>query len=405
MLLGYKQAALVTAIAEGRERLHLVGGSIRGGKSHGGLFGYNLWTQSRDRRIAYGLAAPTRDALEFNVIEPLCKIAEDLGLSHYENRQRGWLNIEGIQHRYYTASSPRTKKRIGGATLGGLFIDEIASLDYDWYQLARSRCSVRGAKIIATFNPEGPAHWVKKNLVDRADSLGGRTWHFTFDDNPTLPEEVKASYKQDYSGIFYDRMIRGLWAAGVGLIYPRYTVEAPPNERPVDTAAGFDYAISGIWACVLFQKFREAGWYAVGEIRRDATGTETRADKDLIAILKDFLPRRGRGIICYADAAMYNFVKKQIWEAGLSFRYPDKHVVDGLRTVDARLSSQALKVAPACTHLIDELDSYTWDEEATKKGKDEPVKVNDHSLDGTRYFVTGLGDQMVEQPGYMWKER
>lgn len=34
--------------------------------------------------------------------------------------------------------------------------------------------------------------------------------HFTMDDNLSLDEKIKARYEGMYSGVFYDRYIRGL---------------------------------------------------------------------------------------------------------------------------------------------------------------------------------------------------
>ncbi len=44
-----------------------------------------------------------------------------------------------------------------------------------------------------------------------------------------------------------------------------------------------------------------------------------------------------------------------------------------------------LSIHRSCTGLLTELPSYVWDEKASLKGEDKPLKVDDHSVDGLRY--------------------
>jgi hypothetical protein len=43
--------------------------------------------------------------------------------------------------------------------------------------------------------------------------------HFMLDDNPNLPDEYKANIRRSYSGMWYKRMILGMWVLAEGLIY------------------------------------------------------------------------------------------------------------------------------------------------------------------------------------------
>lgn len=43
--------------------------------------------------------------------------------------------------------------------------------------------------------------------------------HFTMADNLALDPAVRARYETMYTGVFYDRYIRGLWVAAEGRIY------------------------------------------------------------------------------------------------------------------------------------------------------------------------------------------
>ena len=42
-------------------------------------------------------------------------------------------------------------------------------------------------------------------------------------DNPGLSEKTLQRYQDMFSGVFYDRYVRGLWVLAEGLIYPMFT--------------------------------------------------------------------------------------------------------------------------------------------------------------------------------------
>ena len=46
--------------------------------------------------------------------------------------------------------------------------------------------------------------------------------HFTMDDNLSLSEKIKERYRSMYTGVFYRRYIRGLWAMAEGIIYDMF---------------------------------------------------------------------------------------------------------------------------------------------------------------------------------------
>jgi hypothetical protein len=65
----------------------------------------------------------------------------------------------------------------------------------------------------------------------------------------------------------------------------------------------------------------------------------------------------------------------------------DNRVLHGIQLMTGLLSTDRLKVSTRCRGFISEAPGYSWDEDQTKKGKDAPIKVADHSLDGGRYAI------------------
>lgn len=51
-------------------------------------------------------------------------------------------------------------------------------------------------------------------------------------DNPGLTEKVVEQYESMFSGVFYDRFIRGLWILAEGLVYPHFGEHCVVDEEP-----------------------------------------------------------------------------------------------------------------------------------------------------------------------------
>jgi hypothetical protein len=67
-------------------------------------------------------------------------------------------------------------------------------------------------------------------------------------------------------------------------------------------------------------------------------------------------------------------------------RGADHDVIDGIRTVQTGLTSGMLKIHVSCEDLIKEMSTYAWDEAAGERGKEQPIKANDHGPDALRYL-------------------
>jgi hypothetical protein len=86
------------------------------------------------------------------------------------------------------------------------------------------------------------------------------------------------------------------------------------------------------------------------------------------------------------DPSAASFIA-QLRRDGLTPVPGDNAVLDGIREVSSLLASNRLRVHRSCVGLIEEIPGYVWDEKAVGQGRDEPLKINDHGCDGTRYLT------------------
>ena len=62
----------------------------------------------------------------------------------------------------------------------------------------------------------------------------------------------------------------------------------------------------------------------------------------------------------------------------------------GISRTQKALTFHILTVSPRQENLIRELSVYGYDPKSIEKGKEEPVKVDDHCVDGLRYLIMGV---------------
>lgn len=74
----------------------------------------------------------------------------------------------------------------------------------------------------------------------------------------------------------------------------------------------------------------------------------------------------------------------------VSVKEADNSVALGISRVQKCLVFDVLQVSPSQKNLIREFGSYEYDKKALEKGKEVPVKIDDHCMDALRYLVMGM---------------
>jgi PBSX family phage terminase large subunit len=383
--------------------VNLAEGSIRSGKTASSLLRWLIYVASAPRGGALVVVGRTRDSLNRNVFGPLMDPALFGPLAahtHYTNGA-ATARILGRTVHVLGASDAKAEKVLRGLTCAGAYVDELTVISEDFFQQLLGRCSVEGAQIFATTNPDSPAHWVRRKFLDRIRDLPDwRVWHFALDDNPALAETVKQRYRRMYTGLWYRRFILGEWVAADGAVYDMWDparhiipwATLPPMERML--ALGVDYGTTNATAALMLG-VADGRLYLVDEWRHDpVTATARLTDGQLSAGLRAWLdgePHTPHGdtprpewVAVDPSAASFRL---QLFRDGITPHEADNDVGRGISLVATLLAEGRLKVSDRCQGFITEAPGYSWDPAATEKGEDRPLKVADHSLDGGRYAV------------------
>lgn len=405
------------SIVESQARINMWTGAIRSGKTISSLLRWLLYIANEAPKSGeLFMVGQTLQTLERNLLGPL-QDPEVFGeLSRYVTHTPGASHavILGRRVALVGATDVKAFKRIRGATGAGAYVDELSLLPANFLTELLGRLSLPGAKLFGTTNPDGPAHWLKTEYIDRAADLGMRHFTFTLDDNPSLAADYVAAIKAEHRGLWYRRLILGEWVAAEGTVYESWAPERMTVDRLPRIgrwfSLGLDYGTTNPLDAVL------VGWgtdpddldpvtgraaqrlYVGAEWRHDPKVAKVRlSDAQHAARLGEWLQQLPRedgttdtgvrpDFVCI-DPSAASLIEHLSLERWHGITPADNSVLDGIRTVSSLMSTDRLRVHSSCAPLISELASYSWDDKATEKGQDKPLKVADHAVDALRYGI------------------
>jgi len=366
-------------------------GAVRSGKTVAEITSFMMWSLSTFENEAFIVAAKSMGALKRNVLQPMFKILSAKGIDYTYNRSAEDPHIVVGTNVYYLfgANNEKSQDTLQGLTAAGAYADEIALFPKSFVDQMLARCSVEGAKVFVNCNPQGPYHWFKQEFIDQAKSKRVLYLHFTMDDNLSLSERVKERYRRMFTGVFFKRYILGLWVLAEGLIYDMFsdkhrvaTVDRPYIEYYVSCDYGTQNPMAfGLWG-------KHAGtWYKVKEYHY--SGREQARQKDneeYYDDLVDFVgPLNVKGLIVDPSAASWIATIRK--KGRFRVVKAKNDVLEGIQNVATALSQGLILYNDCCMETFREYGSYVWNAKAGERGQDEPLKLNDHHMDGDRYFV------------------
>ncbi|MCI8501791.1 MAG: PBSX family phage terminase large subunit [Oscillospiraceae bacterium] len=366
-------------------------GAVRSGKTLCMSVSFVLWAFSRYSGQAFAFCGKTIASLRRNVILPLTAALEELGFSFEEKVSRNTVTLayKGRSNLFYLfgGRDESAAALIQGVTLAGVLLDEAALMPRSFVEQALARCSVPGSRLWFNCNPEHPFHWFYEEWIKKSEQKNALYLHFTMEDNPALPEEIKKRYRALYSGPFYERFVEGRWTAAAGVVYPMFS-----EKRHVVSAlpAAFErYVVSCDYGTVnpaSFGLWGKSGpvWYRIREYYYDSRKEGAlRTDEEHYAALETLLCglRPEKVLVDPSAASFLECIRRH----GRYRAVPAKNdLLGGIRRVSDALREGRLLFSADCRDSIREFSLYIWDQNS---GEDRPVKEHDHAMDEIRYFV------------------
>jgi PBSX family phage terminase large subunit len=319
------------------------------------------------------------------------------GIPFHYNRSEHYIEIGTNTYYCFGANNEASQDVLQGLTAAGAYADEAALFPQNFIEQMIARCSVEGSKIWMNCNPESPYHFLKTDYIDKNKEKRVLHLHFTLDDNLALSPKTKERYMRLFTGLWFKRMILGLWVLAEGIIFDMWDdavhVIQCPSGNYDEYGVAVDYATATVMTFGIYgirydrtgkdehrvDLVKEYYWDAK---KKGKQKTDSEFAEDFKQFLGNVVPRN-----IYLDPSAASF-KAELRKRGYNqVRDADNDVINGIRLVATFLSTKRFFIDKDCKATIQEFGSYVWDAKAQARGEDKPVKENDHAMDRNRYFI------------------
>ncbi len=376
-----KQEELIRLFKRGElRRLNLLQGSVSAGKTWISLILWASWVAIRPKSYLYMMCGKSLQTLKRNCLLPLEELMGKKNFKFSLSTKEGVLFGRKIM--LEGANDQRSEAKIRGITLGGAYCDELTLFPEDFFTMLLSRLRVEGAKLIATTNPDVPMHWLKTKYLDNeklVDDLLNVFFHI--DDNTTLPADYITALKAEYTGVYYDRFIRGEWVVANGAVYRVFS----DNEKDffaVGELPEFEYINVGL---DFGGNGSQHALCAVG-ITRDykrlyVLRTRRFPAKDITppqlyglvyGFCEDILAQFGKIHVLYADSAEQTLIaglRPELSPLGIPVKNALKREInDRIRATAMLMAGRRFFLIPdECETLIKALEGAVWNDKIIDK--------------------------------------
>lgn len=296
---------------------------------------------------------------------------------------------------------------IQGRTLAGVFLDEVALMPRSFVEQALARCSVAGSRFWFNCNPGPPGHWFYQEWILKAKERNALHLHFELEDNPSLTPEIIDRYHSMYTGVFYQRYIKGAWVAADGAVYQqfaddkeRYLIDEPPTI--MSGVIGVDFGGTGSAHSFTLTGFTP-GYREVillDEWYHDNRKSGILSPAQLDAAFVDFVRRaqsRYRVVEAYCDSAEQTLIQGLAVAVArervpIRIKNAQKSAInDRIAFYNSLMAQDRFKVMRRCTAAIDALSTAVYD--SKKLGHDvrlDDGTTNIDSLDSLEYSTEAI---------------
>lgn len=247
-------------------------------------------------------------------------------------------------------------------------------------------------------NPIGPGvKWIKERYVE-----GDKPFiPSSLNDNPHLDEDEYTESLQNLDPVTRQKILDGNWDVTdqEGLIYDNFSEE----ENMVDSIPkinkfwiGIDYGTTNPTHFNLIGFGEDKKFYLIDEWRHSGKSSRSKTDKEYSKDLQNFLRKQRERFNNFAvewiliDPSAKSFITQLQRDNVNRIAQADNEVLGGIRGISALLEANKLLIHKSCEETIDEFYSYRWDEKATERGDEKPIKKNDHSCDALRYIFNSV---------------
>ena len=385
-------------------RINLLYGSVRSGKTWISLLKWAIWVGQQAQDKQFLMVGKTITTLKRNCLVLLEELIGD-NITYSISQKKAvifgrtvWL--EG-------ANDERSESKIRGMTLMGVYVDELTQIPQDFYLMALSRLSEKGAVFLATTNPDHPKHYVKTEIIDN-DKLDKQVIKFLLDDNIFLDETYKENLKKEYTGVYYSRFINGDFVRAEGVVFldfadnvDKYIIDKKDVPKDIKSfSVGFDIGGNlSNYALVASAVDRQNNVYVLKAeeiLPQDLRPADVEnAAKDFISSIEKEYGIRANN--CYVDDAYYTIINglndwRYIFDNAACIK-SSMPLQDRPLMLSKLMAQGKFKLVKGeCEPLIEQLQNAVYDPKCEKAVILDDGTINIDCVDG---FFYSVADQYI----------
>ena len=329
--------------------------------------------------------------------------------------------------------------KVLGGQVGCVFIDECNIADMEFMREISHRCEY----MMTTNNPDDPNLPIFKEFLNRSRPLkryikdypsellkqineppvkGWIHWYFTFDDNASLTKE-DIQRKKDAVAVgtkMYKNKILGLRGKATGLVFPNFdrkrhviTKEQAKKMKFIYFSAGLDTAYSSQspdTIAMMFMGITDKRELVIldEKVYNNKDLDNPIAPSDTVTNFIAFLDRNQKEwglarnvFVDSADQATITELNKYKRTHPIIYvfnnAYKKVQIIDRINLQLNWLHTGHYYVLEHCTHHIEELETYSWQEDKDNT----PEDANDHTINSSQYgfipYIDKIGVEVKEK--------
>lgn len=243
-------------------------------------------------------------------------------------------------------------------------------------------------QITVTFNPWNERHWLKAVFFDlatrRADTLALTT---TYKCNEWLDKVDIKRYEDLY--ITNPRRARivcdGEWGVAEGLVYDNVIVENFDIKKLLPThklAVGLDFGFVHDPTALIVFLIGDRDIYIFDEAYQKGLST-----KEIAKMIKD---KGYSNSLIIGDSAEGRLISELKSEHGIKRLKKSRKGRDSINAGISKIQGYTIHVLPTCENTINELFSYSYQQDKDGKWLNKPNDANNHLMDAMRYGMQVL---------------
>lgn len=392
-------------ICKANHRYNLKVGAVRSGKSYGDM-AYVIPSRIRERHGKSGLnfiVGVSTQTIERNVLQPMRDIYTEALVGNI-NSQTSIAKLFGEPVYCIGAEKKNQVSKIQGSSIKYCYGDEVAKWAEEVFDMLKSRLDKDYSCMDGSLNPESPKHWLKKFIDD--PNIDIYLQHYTIFDNPFLSKKFIENLCKEYEGtVNYPRLIEGKWTQAEGLVFPFYMdalgdcpfiLSEQTFTKMEDFCLSIDYGTMNAFACLLWVKIGTTWWawrgyYYSGRDTGIQKTDSQYADEVCKLVEPLFMVQKEKAkkgkvepdkITAIIDPSAASFIAELKTRKIFKTKHADNDVDDGIRNTNTAIKHDVIKIDRKIKEWQDEAGGYVYD-----KDTETPVKIDDHYMDATRYFV------------------